>query len=50
MFMLNGFYVKGTSTTVNVDGSGSKVMAKGMFVSIINSSGTLVGCTMAALA
>merc|ERR1712131_155765 len=31
------FYVKGTSTTVNVDGSGSKVMAKGMFVSIINS-------------
>merc|ERR1719403_41626 len=50
MFMLNGFYVKGTSTTVNVDGSGSKVMAKGMFVSIVNSSGTLVGCTTAALA
>merc|ERR1712109_247472 len=50
LFLINGFYVKGTSTTVNVDGSGSKVMAKGMYVSIINAAGTLVGCTNAVLA
>jgi len=50
LFLINGFYVKGTSTTVNVDGSGSKVAAKGMYVSIINAAGTLVGCTNAVLA
>merc|ERR1719341_2829172 len=50
-FLVNGFYVKGTSTTFNVDGNGTPATAKGQFLIVKEtSSGTVVGCTDAAIA
>merc|ERR1712071_354966 len=50
-FLVNGFYVKGTSTTFNVDGNGTPATAKGQFLIVKEtSSGAVVGCTDAAIA
>merc|ERR1740128_846126 len=49
--LVNGFYVKGTSTTFNVDGNGTPATAKGQFLIVKEtSSGAVVGCTDAAIA
>merc|ERR1712203_183658 len=49
-FLLNGFWVTGISDTMNVDGSNSKTSVKGMFLTVVDSSGSLIGCSKAALA
>merc|ERR1712203_873669 len=49
-FLLNGFWVTGISDTMNVDGSDSKTSVKGMFLTVVDSSGSLIGCSKAALA
>ena len=48
--MVNGFYVKGKTNMYNVDGTNGKTMVRGMYVLVADSAGTIIGCTMAALA
>merc|ERR1711872_266893 len=49
-FLLNGFWVTGISDTMNIDGSNSKTSVKGMFLTVLDSSNALIGCSKAALA
>jgi len=50
IFMLNGFYIKGTSYTFNVDGTNSRTDLNTQFVVIKDGTGTVIGCTTALLA
>ena len=46
-FLLNGFWVSGISDTMNIDGSDSKTSVKGMFVTVSDSTGAIIGCSAA---
>ena len=48
--MLNGFYVKGTSYSYNVDGTNSRTKLNTMHVVIKDASETTIGCTTNMLA
>ena len=50
ILMVNGFYVKGQTSTYNVDGTNSKTSVKGMFVLVTDAAGAIIGCSKAALA
>ena len=48
--MLNGFYIKGTSYSFNVDGTNSRTKLNTMHVVIMDGSGNIIGCTTNLLA
>jgi len=50
IFMLNGFYVKGTSYSYNVDGTNSRTKLNTMHVVIKDKDGVTIGCTTNMLA
>merc|ERR1719445_1280370 len=50
IFMLNGFYIKGTSYSFNVDGTNSRTKLNTMHVVIMDGSGNRIGCTTNLLA
>merc|ERR1711953_1291945 len=45
--LINGFHVKGSSSTFNINGSGSKTSVKGMVLTVTDDAGTVIGCTAA---
>ena len=48
--MPNGFYIKGTSYTYNVDGTDSRTDLNTQFGVIKDATGNIIGCTTALLA
>lgn len=50
IFMLNGFYVKGTSLGFNIGGTNSRKDLMDYYVVVLDSAGTVVGCTANKLA
>ena len=50
IFMLNGFYIKGTSFTFNVDGTNSRTRLNTRRVVVRDGAGTVIGCTVNLLA
>merc|ERR1719445_225562 len=50
IFMLNGFYIKGTSYSFNVDGTNSRTKLNTMHVVIKDGNGDRIGCTTNLLA
>ena len=50
IFMLNGFYIKGTSFAFNVDGTNSRTDLNTRFLLVRNFAGTTIGCTANLLA
>ncbi|XP_023325524.1 uncharacterized protein LOC111699161 [Eurytemora carolleeae] len=49
LFLINGFYVRGTSTVFNVDGTNAKTSVKGQYLVVTNEAATgvrtVVGCS-----
>ena len=50
IFMINGFYIKGTSYTFNVDGTNSRTKLNTQFVVIKDANDVVIGCTTNLLA
>jgi len=51
-FMVNGFYIKGTSGVFNINGASGRFPLKGSntFFVVARTDGTIIGCSTAALA
>lgn len=50
IILVNGFYIKGTSTAFNIDGNGTPVSIRGMRLLVKDSLNAIVGCTDAVFA